>query len=494
MARTTAGPRTAKGTRTIISARAVRWGTDLIVPPPPDDTTPPTYLSGVVGSIDEYTVVIVFDEYIVGTNYATGVTIKKGGATQTIVSATRQADHNVVRYVLSAAIISTDTVTWEYSAATGNITDIAGNVLGNVSAQTVTNATASHYVAKTGADNAAGTLAAPWLTIGHALTTMTAGEVCLVLAGNYAEQVTMAGSNLTLLANGDVITQALLISGDYNTINGFEITDPASDYAIMTTGNHNLVEDCETHETNQDAVRFFGSYNTFRGLYIHDILADGAAATHTDCFQTWGWNWGATNIIIENCWCYNNETVNTNNEFMYIESQTLHEVRDITIRNNVFIIDRPIWAGIGVSGTYRTPNIFIYNNVFYNIGVINSTDACVFNASEDNVKFINNLCINWGSVDAWRHYVELAGCTNLLVRNNFAYNNYGHAVYGTPYPGDIWNTDPKVVSIASMDFHPQSDSPLINAGYDLTGYVDTDIDGVSRPVGAGFDIGVYEYH
>jgi hypothetical protein len=103
------------------------------------DVTVPNYSSGEIGAVDASTVAITFSEAITGSNYAAGVTIKKNTVSQTVTSASRQIDTKVVYYVLNDLVTSTDTITWEYVGATGNITDIATNALGNVNAQTVTN-------------------------------------------------------------------------------------------------------------------------------------------------------------------------------------------------------------------------------------------------------------------------------------------------------------------------------------------------------------------
>ena len=46
---------------------------------------------------------------------------------------------------------------------------------------------ATYYVAKTGNNNNAGTLTAPWLTIAKALSTASGGDTIYVRAGTYSE-------------------------------------------------------------------------------------------------------------------------------------------------------------------------------------------------------------------------------------------------------------------------------------------------------------------
>jgi hypothetical protein len=100
---------------------------------------PPEFDSAEVGTVDATTVAVTFDSDVVATNYATGVTIKVNNVAQAISSATRQTDHSVVYYVIPA-VISTDTVTWAYSATTGVIKAALDNsALATVAAQAVTN-------------------------------------------------------------------------------------------------------------------------------------------------------------------------------------------------------------------------------------------------------------------------------------------------------------------------------------------------------------------
>ena len=98
----------------------------------------PTFDYAEIGLVSASTVVVRFSIAVTASNYASGVTIKKNGSTQTISSATRQSDHTVVRYVLSAPADANDTVTWEYAKADGTLaSEFDGTVLEDVSAQAV---------------------------------------------------------------------------------------------------------------------------------------------------------------------------------------------------------------------------------------------------------------------------------------------------------------------------------------------------------------------
>ena len=88
---------------------------------------------------------------------------------------------------------------------------------------------ANVYVATTGSDSAAGTSAAPWLTIQHADTTATAGTCVNVLPGIYP-----AGSMLT--HGGNAATPTGYVVYRCATLLGCVITDQAKGFSITAAG------------------------------------------------------------------------------------------------------------------------------------------------------------------------------------------------------------------------------------------------------------------
>lgn len=125
--------------------------------------------------------------------------------------------------------------------------------------------TSAYYVSPAGSDSAAGTAAAPWLTIQHAVSTLIAGQTAIVEAGNYAERVTINSSGTSALpitlqaASGASVTMlGFSISGSYWIINGFDIS---------TQSNSN----------DGYGVYVFGSaaYDTISNNYIHELCHEG---------------------------------------------------------------------------------------------------------------------------------------------------------------------------------------------------------------------------
>ncbi len=102
---------------------------------------PPQFSTAEIGTVNASTVIVTFDSNVSASNYATGVTIKVNGSATSITSATRQANHAIVRYVIPVLWHgSGDTVTWEYASGSGNIVSESDSTpLGDVTAQSVTN-------------------------------------------------------------------------------------------------------------------------------------------------------------------------------------------------------------------------------------------------------------------------------------------------------------------------------------------------------------------
>lgn len=99
------------------------------------------YSNAEIGNVDASTVVVTFTENINAAAYDNGVTINVNGSTAVISSATRQANHAIVYYVLNAPVIHTDVVTFRYTkpGAVSYLTNDSGVELANIPPQTVTN-------------------------------------------------------------------------------------------------------------------------------------------------------------------------------------------------------------------------------------------------------------------------------------------------------------------------------------------------------------------
>lgn len=414
-----------------------------------------------------------------------------------------------------------------------------------------------YYVATTGEDSNPGTSASPWRTIQKAADILKNGDTAIVLAGNYRERVDITSSGspgalITFQAREKVVMQGFNVPGSYIKIDGFEITNvPGNDLfnralssgiymsgtssqisnnyihvvnaagiyltsasshialisnrvvsaveaGIFVQGNNHLIVSNDISHTVQthpgmintadaDGIRFFGSGSAFRKNYIHDItLADaGNTNPHIDAFQTWG---PCSNIVIEQ-----NTILQMESPDQGITIEGLNTpVDSITIRNNLFM----------TKGTGYAPAILAGDtNTVSNVNIVNNTMAALNGPSEfaiwvfKNLKgavIKNNAIYDHGN--SLQPYIEIdSGASGLDIGFNSISKSDGKAPAGSPFPNDLWMVDPRFSNLAGIDFHLLPDSPLIDAGTKLS-IVSNDLDGISRPLGSGVDIGAFEKH
>jgi hypothetical protein len=90
--------------------------------------------------VDAATVAVTFSGNVTASDYTLGVTIEVDDVEETISSGTRQTNHALVYYVLSAPVTDASVVTWAYAKASGSIVaETGGAALEDVTAQTVIN-------------------------------------------------------------------------------------------------------------------------------------------------------------------------------------------------------------------------------------------------------------------------------------------------------------------------------------------------------------------
>lgn len=214
------------------------------------------------------------------------------------------------------------------------------------------------------------------------------------------------------------------------------LTGPGGVFGIYLKGSSNLIEHCEMSSVGGDGVQIYDGTgdprnNIVRGCYIHDISTYDASGIG--------------------------------------ESQT--DVRR--------------W-GIIIGGHDN----YVYNNVIARIS--NNSSAVdikaiqVFSGSSNHVW--NNTITG---CEGYSIRIE-SGVTNCEIFNNISWNNT--LEMNDQGSGNTFQTNstfnPHFVS--STDFHLTAASTSIDEGTTIS-TVTTDRDGVSRPQGAGYDLGAYEY-
>ena len=372
-------------------------------------------------------------------------------------------------------------------------------------------AATTYYVATTGNDANAGASAAPFKTIQKCANVASAGNVCSVAAGTYAERVNVTRAGIVFQGNGLVTMQGFTITADNTSVKGFYMTGMASTlvglsvsskscviennyvfYAprggislassssgcviknnklernsqsgITVDGTNHTVEGNEIWDTIQyhpqwtnppswvdaDGIRFFGTGHVFRNNYIHDIKFDAVynKTAHIDCFQTW--TAGTGNILFEGNRCNEMYVQLVGTSTMKAQGFMIEGgAHDITIRNNVINAYRAINLG-DPDDTTVTKNINILNNTF--VGAIpvqlGVEEYAVFITKATAVTAKNNIFYN---------VLGPSFVGTVSASYNLFYRGDGKALVGSATTGDLWNVNP----LLTTDYHLTASSPAI---------------------------------
>lgn len=271
---------------------------------------------------------------------------------------------------------------------------------------------------------------------------------------------------------------------------------------IEINGKNHLVEGNEIWGTIQyhpkwtnppnwvdaDGMRFFGSGHLIRKNYIHDISFDDPENVdpHIDCFQTWENRPGeaGNNIIFEQNFCevLEAQAYGENGVAFMLEGAS-----HLIIRNNILQAHGLVNTGAGGNSYLSIVNNVMSSNPSFPLenhpGGVGLRDC-------PNTIVRNNIFY-----DLPAHIISVQGTSTqgLYVGHNLAYRSDGQALWGTPYPEDLWGVNPLFVDAAANDFHLQHTSPAIDAGYNLGSLVPDDYDHNPRPTGNDYDIGAFEF-
>lgn len=178
------------------------------------------------------------------------------------------------------------------------------------------------------------------------------------------------------------------------------------------------------------------------------------------------------------------------------------------VMNNMIVSGETGDYSYGISLGYGN-NFMVYNNTIVareTTGV--SASKALFLYKDSTIQAVNNIICADSGYGIYKH----AEATILSLTSNLfcdginslvvGYEGESYFTYdaiadllGTSYADDSNLTgDPKFVDEANLNFHLSADSVAIDAGEDLTGIINDDIDGQSRPNGSAFDIGADEYY
>lgn len=187
---------------------------------------------------------------------------------------------------------------------------------------------------------------------------------------------------------------------------------------------------------------------------------------------------------------HNNLFHDGNMEFIYTGDNT--DISDIYIYNNIFRSGTNI-GGNGIFLAWHTRSVYLYNNVFYQIG--GGNNAMVGITGNTKAFFKNNI---WNARPGQSFLdIETYQGATFNSDHDLYYDPDGSTSLPSGSGITVTNAktqNPLFLNLATYDFRLQQASPAIDAGTsEVSVIVNRDYDYITRPQGSGYDIGAYEY-
>lgn len=323
------------------------------------------------------------------------------------------------------------------------------------------------------------------------------------------------------------------VAGSFNTIISNTILNPRSEMVFRIFGDTNLVTGNFLGNLDfADCAQIFGRGNAFTYNVCSNLFFSGLNNNHADCFQLFGSaggsSFGSKDHLIEGNIYIGGPSLTNSESLWQVGNMTddgNSEVKNITIRNNIFI-------GIAAKCSVTMPSVYFYNNVFVRCGTNTQNGGAVLIYNSNAVgnatggRVYNNIAIDCGLAGATNTGLTYfdSGLVNVKSDYNAVYKMVNGRLAAVQIDsshravGDVggWDTtdwwepngingpkknvagtlsdvvsDPGLINWTAGDFRIQPRSVLIGSGLYLTNFT-TDIRGASRGT-SGWDIGPYKY-
>jgi uncharacterized protein YjdB len=413
---------------------------------------------------------------------------------------TWSTSNSLIAAVTSAGLVTgvaagsaTITATSEGKSGTASITVVVApppSACGNTGSGTC------YYVDGTlGSDANPGTSAQPFQTVQRAADVVNPGDGVLVNDGVYT-----GGSQVVTVTRSGSAAAWIVIRATHRWGAVIDGQNNASSVGIYVSGSYVRVEGFEVRGTNRSGIDATGQGFIAIALnLVHDI---GRICTG-DTGGRVGINAYTSNLVIERNVIHDVGRLGPGEQGCTPPDATwqnhdhgiYHGVGDnVLIRNNLFYqlvhgwaIHRYNGGGGSVDGLTIVNNTFAFPNP-------NRVGQIVIAGGTTNLVIANNVFYQPPTAGIWFDASDGGTWAGALVENNLSTNAISTpSVSGVTFVGNIQNTDPLLLNAAGFDFHLLTGSPAIDAGMTLLN-VPNDFDGVTRPQGAGYDIGAYEFH
>jgi serralysin len=374
----------------------------------------------------------------------------------------------------------------------------------------------TYFVAPTGSDNNPGTLGLPFRTIAKGTSVLGAGNTLFVRAGTYNEEILIDGTH----ANGTATTPITVTSynGEAVTVKKIAVNGTRVYWAFNGMTVHNTsVNDDTVNVGGGDAAGSGAGFITFTNIEV--IGYTGPTSSNGSCVVFSAGSQGSNtfkNGKVHNCdWpqpsarpiSHGFYVSSPNNliqgtEIYNVGQFAIHIYSDFpnsTTVNGNYIHDNggtaTLSGGILISGN----NNLVMNNVVVNNA--NGIHFFDFGGTPTGNRAYNNTVYRSGNgnvgcgTDCYPAIYVGVSQSGADVRNNLVFGNLTSSV-GNSGSGTVLGTNmtsnPGYLNATGGDFHLAAGSPAIDTGTTLS-VVTKDRDGVSRPQGAGYDVGAYEH-
>ncbi|HYF12921.1 MAG TPA: right-handed parallel beta-helix repeat-containing protein [Candidatus Paceibacterota bacterium] len=301
------------------------------------------------------------------------------------------------------------------------------------------------------------------------------------------QNIAITGISVKYATEGVVIQNNSVYSGmgpPNGTARGYDVRNSSGTSPVIVRNNTFTTPSSTTAQTD-------GMWSSGNNGVVFDsnriTISNGDSYGHSDGFQSLQ----DTNIIIRNNF-FSHPNGGLHNHGMWLEDAS----DTITIYNNVVHMPTSDEQGItywnepGYSG-----RALMWNNTVYGAW------WCYRFISAPNSQLKNNICFAGQGEGV---VIENGPLSESAVNNNLIWSPNGTigSIDWVPKTWTQWqafgydiqgtSTDPLFRSVATQDFTLATSSPAINGGQALL-QVTSDKNGVTRPQGASYDMGAYEY-